>query len=258
MNQLFSAWLDNLRRQGDVEILDATLARPTSPRGQEAINERRACQGYRAAAPAAHLWNTVGVAVVLAGIVAVLALWASSPQFEELVRRRLATQLQNITGGRVEIGSYHWRLLVWRRRRTTSSSTATKAQRSSLRAHRVTARARRHPGRVQPAHRTAPARHHRPQIHLIFYRDGETNQPHPGKPIASSRAGLDRLFRLHVNHLVVRNGGIDLDNRAAYLDFQNRYQPLDFRADDVSADMAHIPASAQRRRPTAWRSAFAI
>ena len=26
VNQLFSAWLDNLRKQGDVEILDAALA----------------------------------------------------------------------------------------------------------------------------------------------------------------------------------------------------------------------------------------
>ena len=93
----------------------------------------------------------------------------------------------------------------------------------------------------------------RPQIHIIFYRDGETNQPHPAQPAASSRSGVDVLFRLHVNHLVVSNGVIDLDNRASYLDFQNRYEPLDFRApnDGLSAAMAHMPASAQT--PEAYR-----
>jgi len=31
VNQLFSAWLDNLRKQGDVEILDPALANPDQP-----------------------------------------------------------------------------------------------------------------------------------------------------------------------------------------------------------------------------------
>ena len=49
----------------------------------------------------------------------------------------------------------------------------------------------------------------------------------------------------------MQNGVIDLDNRASFLDFQNRYQPLDFRADDVSTEMTHVPAQAQS--PEAYR-----
>ena len=55
---------------------------------------------------------------------------------------------------------------------------------------------------------------------------------------------MDKFFRLRVNHVAVGNGVIDLDNRAAFLDFQNRYQPLDFRADDFAAAMGYLPASA--------------
>ena len=198
------------------------------------------------------LWNTAGVAVALAGIVAVLALWASSPQFERLVRSRLAAQLQNMTGGRVEIGSYHWRLRTLEAQADgvvihgdEGPGEAPYARIESLHVHVSIL------GMFSPRIELRELEIDRPQIHIIFYRDGETNQPHPARPDTSSPSGLDSLFRLHVNHLAVRNGVIHLDNRAAFLDFQNRYEPLDFRADDVSTDLLHMPASAQA--PEAYR-----
>ena len=199
-------------------------------------------------APRRHrlLWNTAGVAVVLAGIVAMLALWASSQQFERLVRRRLAAQLQNMTGGRVEIGAYHWRLATLEAQADgvvihgdEGPEEAPYARIESLRVHVSIL------GVFSPRIELRQVEIERPQIHIIFYRDGETNQPHPARGTTFSHSGVDELFRLHVNHLVVRNGVIDLDNRASYLDFQNRYEPLDFRADDVSAVMVHMPASPQ-------------
>ena len=36
----------------------------------------------------------------------------SSAQFEDLVRKRLIAELEQATGGRVEIASFHWRLLA--------------------------------------------------------------------------------------------------------------------------------------------------
>src|SRR5258708_3227181 len=56
------------------------------------------------------LWNTAGVAVALIAMVGALLWWAGTDQFQNLVRARLAQQLQAVTGGRVEIGSFHWRL----------------------------------------------------------------------------------------------------------------------------------------------------
>jgi translocation and assembly module TamB len=198
------------------------------------------------------LWNTAGVAVAIAGIVAMLALWASSPQFERLVRRRLAAQLQNMTGGRVEIGTYHWRLMKLEAQADgvvihgdEEPTEAPYARIETLRVHFGIL------GVFSPRIELRQLEIDRPQIHLIFYRDGETNQPHPSHPVAPSHSGVDELFRMHVDHLVVKNGVIDLDNRAAYLDFKNRYEPLDFRADDVSTEMVHMPASAQT--PEAYR-----
>jgi len=206
-------------------------------------------------APRSHrrlLWNTAGVAVALAGIVAMLALWASSPQAERLVRRRLAAQLQNMTGGRVEIRSFRWRLMKLEMQADgvvihgdEGPAEAPYARIESVRAQVSVL------GEFSPRIELRQLEIDQPQIHLIFYRDGATNQPHPARPVTSSPSDLDTLFRLHVNQLVVKNGVIDLDNRAAYLDYQNRYEPLDFRADDVSTAMAHVPASAQT--PEAYR-----
>ncbi|HTX77094.1 MAG TPA: translocation/assembly module TamB domain-containing protein [Terracidiphilus sp.] len=198
------------------------------------------------------LWNTAGVAIALAGIVAMLALWVSSSGFENLMRRRLAAQLQNMTGGRVEIGSYHWRLMTM------------EAQFADVVIHGDEAPGEAPYARIDSLHvragilgalsprielREVDIIH--PQIHLIFYRDGTTNQPHPARRSSSSQPGLNTLFRLHVKHVAVTNGVFDLDNRAAFLDFQNRYEPLDFRADDLLASMQYLPA--QANAPEAYR-----
>ena len=137
------------------------------------------------------LWNTAGVAVVLAGIVTLLTLWASSPQFEELVRRRLATQLQNVTGGRVEIGSYHWRLLNLEAQADNivihgdeAPSEAPYARIDSLRVRFSILRM------LSPRIELRELDITRPRIHLIFYRDGTTNQPHPVQPEKSWELGI--------------------------------------------------------------------
>ncbi|HWE87315.1 MAG TPA: translocation/assembly module TamB domain-containing protein [Terracidiphilus sp.] len=198
------------------------------------------------------LWNTVAVAVATAGIVAALALWVSSSGFENLVRRRLAAQLQNMTGGRVEIGSYHWRLMTLEAQASNvvihgdeSPNEAPYARIDSLRVRISILRM------LSPRIELREVDVVHPQIHLIFYRDGATNQPHPALPSSSSRSGLDTLFRLHVKHVAVTGGVVDFDNRAAYLDFQNRYEPLDFRADDLLAGMKYVPA--QGNAPEAYR-----
>jgi len=59
-----------------------------------------------------HLPLTVaGTAVLLGAATVGLYFWASSAGFENLVRKRLVSRLETATGGRVEIGSFHWRLL---------------------------------------------------------------------------------------------------------------------------------------------------
>ena len=137
--------------------------------------------------PRRWVWNTAGVAIALAATVAVLALWTSSSQFEQLVRRRLAAQLQNVTGGRVEIGSYHWRITKLEIQADDVAihgdegpGEAPYARIDSLRVHLSIL------GVFSPRIELRELEIDRPQIHLIFYRDGQTNQPHPATPVASS------------------------------------------------------------------------
>ena len=83
-----------------------------------------------------------------------------------------------------------------------------------------------------------------PALHLIVYADGTTNQPQPRKPRPPAKNhGLDTLFSLRAGHLAVEQGTLDYENRAADFDFQDRYVRLDFAANDVSAQLAYIPAS---------------
>src|SRR5579859_4204228 len=59
-----------------------------------------------------HLPLAVGGGTVLAALLLLgLYFYASSASFENLVRQRLAKEVADATGGRVEIGAFRWRLL---------------------------------------------------------------------------------------------------------------------------------------------------
>ena len=52
-----------------------------------------------------------GVLVLVTLVVVSLYLWMSSAQFEGIVLRRLVAEIEQSTGGRAQIASFHWRLL---------------------------------------------------------------------------------------------------------------------------------------------------
>ncbi len=59
-----------------------------------------------------HLPLAVACGVALLVLLAVgLYFAASSAAFENVVRERLVAEIQNLTGGRVQIAAFHWRLL---------------------------------------------------------------------------------------------------------------------------------------------------
>ena len=59
-----------------------------------------------------HLPMTVAAAAVLLAVTLTgLYYWASSPGFENFVRGYLVNKVETATGGRVEIGTFHWHLL---------------------------------------------------------------------------------------------------------------------------------------------------
>ena len=81
----------------------------------------------------------------------------------------------------------------------------------------------------------------RPAFHFIVYPDGETNQPHPRRA-TKHRPLIDTLFRLQAGHIEIEQGMLHYEDRAASFDYQDRYIPLSFKADDLSVLLRYVPA----------------
>ncbi|HEX4756683.1 MAG TPA: translocation/assembly module TamB domain-containing protein [Terracidiphilus sp.] len=187
----------------------------------------------------------LGIATILVAVALVavgLYLLMSSSQFEGLVRKRIVAALEQVTGGHVEIASFHWRLLHLEAEADgvvihgrEAEGEAPYAQIDSLRAGVSVL------GLWSPNVSLRDLEIAHPALHFIVYSDGSTNQPHPRQPQPSTH-GLDTLFNLQASHLSVERGMIDYDNRAAAFDFQNRWEPLDFQANDVSLIMRYVHA----------------
>lgn len=191
-----------------------------------------------------HLPLSIAVLATLTIVALVGAYFvASSARFEELVRQRLAAELERASGGRVEIAGFHWRLL------------ALEADADGVVIHGLEdageepyARIKHLRVRVSLLNWMAPQlllrdlEVEQPSFHLIVYPDGSTNQPHPRKRERSNRSAIDTLFRVKAGHIEVERGMAHYEDRASPFDYQDRYIPLDLKADDVSVLLRYVPA----------------
>jgi translocation and assembly module TamB len=192
-----------------------------------------------------HLPLSLAAAAVLLILTAVAAYFiASSAAFENLVRNRLIAQIENATGGRAEIASFHWRLLHLEAEAdgvvihgTEDTGEAPYAEIDRLRVQLSIF------GFFTPRISLRDLEIVRPQLHLIVYRDGSTNQPSPRRPAKRAKSAVDSLFDLRANHIAVEHGTLDYDDRAATFDNRHRYLPLDFKADDITLQMIYVPWS---------------
>ena len=186
------------------------------------------------------------LAILMATTPLVIYFWASSAAVEGFVRKRMVAELEQMTGGRVEIASFHWHLLDLR------------AEASGLVIHGLEARgeapyAQAERLRVRfsllgfwsPHLLLRDLEVSRPAFHLIVYPDGSTNQPQPRKTRKPGKSALDTLFDLQAGHVSFEQGILDYENRAAEFDFQNRFIRLDFDASDVSLRMSYVPPVAR-------------
>ena len=183
----------------------------------------------------------VAVLLVLAAVGLYFA--ASSAAFENVVRKRLIARIETLTGGRTEVKSFHWRLLHLQAEADgivihglEDPGEAPYAQIDRLRVQLSIL------GFLSPSIRLRDLEVDRPQLHLIVYPDGSTNQPHPRRPRNLGKHALDTLFDLKAGHIAVEQGALDYDSRAAVFDQQHRYLPLDFKAEDFSLLMSYAPA----------------
>ncbi len=199
-----------------------------------------------------HLPLAVAGAVLLLVMAAVGAYFgASSQTFENMVRKRLIATLQTATGGRVQIASFHWRLLALEAdaggvviHGREGPGEAPYARIANLRVQLSVL------GLLSPHIRLRNLEISHPQLHLIVYPNGATNQPRPRRPVHLSKTTFNRLFNLQASHVSVVQGVLDYDNRAAF-DFQRRFVPLNFTANNFSLRMSYSPAV--RGRPASYR-----
>jgi translocation and assembly module TamB len=151
----------------------------------------------------------VGLVCALAILaVAGAAIWyANTEQFANFVRGKVVARLEQATGGRVELGAFHWSVLHL------------EFVADNLTIHGLEA-----PGEIPYAHvdrlyvrvkilsfvrreiglNFLEADH--PVIHLIVYPDGSTNQPHPKVHEARKKPVMDTIFDLAVNRAEVHDG----------------------------------------------------
>ncbi len=182
--------------------------------------------------PRRKIWKYL-LSILLSGLLLLtLAAWyMTTDSFQVWVRHRLVTELERITGGRVDLGNFH-----------------TIPFRLQIEVLDLTIHGLERPVEVPYAHvdrllaqikiisilgrefgfHTVLLEH--PVVHIILYPDGTTNQPQPmlGQNSASGAVGL--LFSLSINRLDVRRGEFLWDNQRI---------PLDFIANDLSADMTY-------------------
>ena len=163
--------------------------------------------------------------------------YLNSSRFQERVRRRVVTRLQESVGGRVEIGALRWSLprLQVEMDDLTIHGREAPGEPPFVHVDHVLARLKiLSLFRQQIGLRYLALDH--PLVHLIVYPDGSTNQPVPGMVQRESRDPVARLFDLAVGRIEVRRGGLLWNNARV---------PVEFDADDLSA---HLSYSRWRRR----------
>jgi len=177
------------------------------------------------------LWRSL-LTAVLAGLllVSLLAWFTTTNSFQAMVRQRLVTEVEKITGGRVELGGFHsipFRFQVDVRDLTIHGREAI-GDVPYVHVDRLTARVKLI-SVLGAEFGFSSVVLERPVVHVIIYPDGTTNQPGPKLP-RNGKDPVEQLFSLSIGRLEVREGEFFWNDQ--------RF-PLDFVAHDISAGMTY-------------------
>ncbi|HWF93212.1 MAG TPA: translocation/assembly module TamB domain-containing protein [Terriglobales bacterium] len=164
-------------------------------------------------------------------LLAALGWYVTSDSFQRMIRGQLIAELERATGGRVEVGSFH-----------------TSPFRLRIEVLNITIHGRESASEIPYAHvdqllaevkvisllerqfgfHSIILEH--PVIHVIFYPDGTTNQPQPVVRL-SGKNPIEQLFAFSITRLEVREGKLIWNDQTI---------PLDFQAQNISADMNYL------------------
>jgi len=182
----------------------------------------------------------IGLFLIAAPIV--LYLWASSNSTQNLVRRRMIARLEESTGGRVQIASFHWHLLsleadaggfVLHGNEAPGEAPLAQTDHLSVRLSLL--------GLWSPRILLRDLEITHPVLHLIVYPDGSTNVPRPRIHSQPDKPVLDTIFNLQAGHVSVQQCVLNFENRASEFDFQNRFAPWDFDVHNLSVMVHYMP-----------------
>lgn len=158
-----------------------------------------------------------------------LLIFINTESFQSLVRQRLVSEIERITGGRAEIVSIH--TIPFRLQAEVRGITVHGRESSTdiplARVDHIVARFK-----LRSLLRTELAFDEvvleQPIIHVAFYPDGSTNMPARKNSAAGGATSVQQLFALSIDHFDLRHGQILWDDQAI---------PLDFAARDTSLRM---------------------
>ena len=183
-----------------------------------------------AAKPAGRWWKylvvvTAAVFLCFAGLV----VYTTTDSFQSLVRRRLVAEVERITGGRAQIGTFHtipFRMQV-EVRNITVHGRESQSEVPLAHADGIVARLK-----ISSLLRSELAFEEvvldQPVAHLAFYPDGTTNFPKHTGSQSSIQTTVEQLFALSINRLEIRHGRILWDDQV---------MPIDLAARDVWLQM---------------------
>jgi translocation and assembly module TamB len=192
------------------------------------------------------------IALVLIAAPIALYIWASSQTAQEWAHRRMIAALEQATGGRAEIATFHWNLLdleadaggvVIHGHEAPGEAPYVLADHVAARISVI--------GLFSPHIQLRDLEIAHPAFHIVVYPDGSSNVPQPRTPGAPASQQIQTLFNLQAGHVSVVQGEFNYENRATEFDFQNRLALLDLDARDVSLLMRYIPA--QGTNPETYR-----
>ncbi len=196
-----------------------------------------------------------GVLLVLAG------LWyTTTDSFQAYVRRRLVAEVERITGGRAEIGSFHvvpFHMQVEVRNITVHGSEAPTDVPLAHADHLVAQMKVNSFLRTEIGFHSLTLEH--PVVHIAIAADGSTNIPAPKVPLRTSEtAPVEKLFALSIDHLSMRNGELIWGDRKIPLDLavhgaglQMDYSFLRGRYES-HLSLGKVDTSLENLRPFAW------
>jgi translocation and assembly module TamB len=148
----------------------------------------------------------IGVLLLVAAIWA--GLYFSSDRFQDRVRRRVVSTLEDVTGGRVELESFTWNLsrLEFEAHNLTIHGLEPEGEQPYAHIDRLLARMK----ILSLFDREIGIRYlaaEGPAIHIIVFPDGTTNQPTPKmKRESSDKSPVDTLFSLAIDQVKVTGG----------------------------------------------------